>query len=131
MDVTDMEEISIMITPDDGYRVHSVTLNGVPLTDEESSSIYTITKLENDATLNAVFEDAGVSTYVNGITQDENLSVSVNGNTITVSGMTNGEAINVYNINGSLIKSTTAPSFELPAGVYLFRVSNRTFKIAI
>lgn len=131
MDVTDMEEISIKITPDDGYRVHSVTLNGEPLTDEESSSIYTLTKLENDATLNAVFEEASVSTYVDGITQDDNLNVSVNGNTITVNGIANGETINVYNINGSLIKSTSASPFELPAGVYLLRVSNRTFKIAI
>lgn len=134
IDVTDFEEVTLKITPDEGYKVHSVTLNGDEIVDAVNSSTITLNKLEKDATLNAVFiEDDETTTGLGYVEPDDNdVRLSVSNHTVNITGIEEDTAIYVYAINGTLVKTASEQSFELPGNaVYLIKVGSRSYKIAL
>lgn len=132
VDVTDLDEVKVQLTADDGYSIHSLTLDGIEQTISGNESYFTLPKLESNATLNAVFA-SDISTNVDELGYDTTpLHVSVYGNQVSISGDTKGASAYVYNTNGSLVKTTTDQCFDLNAsGVYILRIGNRSFKFAI
>lgn len=131
VDVTDLDEVKIRLTADEGYSIHSLTLNGIEQTISGNDSYFTLPKLETNTTLNAVF--TSISTNINEVGSDANsLHVSVSGSQVTISGATDDTTAYVYNTNGSLVKTTTEYCFDLNVpGVYILRIGNRSFKFAI
>jgi len=131
IEVTDLSEISIRITPDEGYKVHSVTFDGEEIPDAAASPIITLPKLEADASLNVVLEQD--LTAIDDVgSEDSDLLITVCEHTVNVCGLSEGVVIQAYSLNGSLIKSTSEQSFELPAaGIYILRIGSRSFKVAI
>lgn len=132
VDVTDLDEVKVRLTADEGYSIHSLTLDGIEQSISGNESYFTLPKLDSNATLNAVFA-SDISTNVDQIGSNANpLHVSVSGNQVTVSGETNGATAYVYNTNGNLVKATTEQCFDIStSGVYILRISNRSFKFAI
>lgn len=132
VDVTDLDEVKVRLTADEGYSIHSLTLDGIEQTISGNESFFTLPKLESNATLNAVFA-SDINNNVDDIDSDFNpLHVSVYGNQVSISGEANGATAYVYNTNGSLIKTTTEQCFDLNApGVYILCIGNRSFKFAI
>jgi len=134
IDVTNLDEITVKISPDEGYKVHSVTLNGEEMTHETTSTLLTLIKLEEDATLNAVFEkDNGSVTGIDELPSDKkDIHITTCNQTVNISGLSDGTTVYAYNINGTLLKATTESSFDLPPNeVYILRVGSRSYKIAL
>jgi len=133
VDVTDLDEVSVKITPDEGYTIHSITLNGEELSDATTSPIITLPKLEADASLNVVFEQNGISTFIDSVESDNSdLSITASNHTVNVSGLSDGTTINAYTLNGTLVNSTKELSFVLPTcGIYILRIGSRSFKVSI
>lgn len=132
VDVTDLDEVKVRLTADEGYSIHSLTLDSIEQTINGNESYFTIPKLESNATMNAVF-GSDISTNVDELGYDATpLHVSVSGNQVSISGETKGATAYVYNTNGSLIKTSTEQCFDLNAsGVYILRIGNRSFKFSI
>lgn len=132
VDVTDLDEVKVRLTADEGYSIHSLTLDGIEQTINGNESYFTIPKLESNATMNAVF-GSDISTNVDELGYDTTpIHVSVSANQVSISGETNGATAYVYNTNGSLIKTSTEQCFDLnPSGVYILHISKRSFKFAI
>lgn len=134
IDITDLKEIAVKITPDEGYKVHSVTLNGEEISDAANLDVITLTQPGADALLNAVFEkEEEIPTNIDGAGgRRDALSVTVSGHTVNVAGLDADMPVHVYALNGALIESTSEQSFELPnRGVYVLRIGSRAFKVVI
>lgn len=133
INVTGMDPVHVKVTPDEGYEIHSLTLDGIEQTIEKTGTELTLPKFTCDLTLNAVFEkDASHSGLDAAGAEDSDLHVSLYRDTVRVTGMQPGDTINVYDQNGRLVKATTAESFSLrDHGVYILCVGSKTFKFAM
>lgn len=130
INVTDMEQINLKITPDEGYIINSITLDGVE--QAHDNGVITLPKLTQNSTLNIVFS-AGTITGIESVGGDnENLKVSVANRTVTVTGTPSTHRTLIYDTNGAMIMTATEDVFDLPgAGIYILRIGSRTFKLAI
>lgn len=132
VNVTDMPEVGLKITPDDGYAVHSVTMDGEELPVDASGTVLALPALEHSSTVNVVF----VSTTPDGI---ESVSgntgsphVTVAGGSVHVHGLPQGESVKVYDQSGALVKITDDDTFSLDGnGVYILRIGGKSFKLAM
>lgn len=134
IDITGQESVTLKIIPDEGYKVHSVTINGDESSSEAKESTITILSPDGDQAVNAVFvEDRDISTNIDNIEEDSvNLHISVYNCSVSISGKSDDTTIYVYSLNGSLVKSTLEPSFELaPNSIYILRIGKQTFKVAV
>lgn len=133
INVTNLESIELKITPDSDYTVHSITVDGVEQDIAPNETILTLPALSHITTVNVVFASTGISTNIEEITDtSDSLHLTVAGNNVTVQGLQHGEIVNVYTINGESLITTCESSFALNnSGVYIVRIGERTFKIAI
>lgn len=133
INVTNLESIELKITPDPDYTVHSITVDGVEQDIAPNETLLTLPALSHSATVNVVFASIGISTNIEEITDtSHSLHLTVSGNNVTVQGLRHGELVNVYTINGESLITTCESSFTLNnSGVYIVRIGERTFKIAI
>ncbi|MDE7152869.1 MAG: Ig-like domain-containing protein [Muribaculaceae bacterium] len=132
IDVSEMEDINLKLTPDEGYLLHSLSIDGEEQTIDGNSIYLTIPKLESNSIVNAVFADE-VSTYVDNIENDiNNYHVSVFNKLVSVSGLSVGDIVKIYSSNGSLVKITNESKIELNTpGIYILRIGSHSFKFAI
>lgn len=130
INVIGMEQTDLKITPDDGYIINSISLDGVELTHD--NGVIAIPKLTENASLNIVFE-AETITGIESIDGDnEDLKVMVTDRTVAISGLQSAKRTQVYDTNGALILNTTENVFDLPrAGIYILRIGRRSLKLAI
>ena len=133
INATNLESIELKITPDPDYTVHSITVDGVEQDIAPNETLLTLPALSHSATVNVVFASTGISTNIEEITDtSDSLHLTVSGNNVTVQGLRHGELVNVYTINGESLITTCESSFTLNnSGVYIVRIGERTFKIAI
>lgn len=133
INVTNLESIELKITPDDGFDIHSITLDGVEQDMNYGKTILTLPALTESATLNAVFATPDISTNIDEVEDYEvPLHVSVSGNSISITGMSGNDSVYIYNQNGVLVKYGTGSYFTLDNhGIYILRVGNQSFKFAI
>lgn len=130
INVTDLNLVNVKITPDDGYTINSVTLDGEEQSHNDGEIL--LEKFTHNSTLNIVF----VSDECTGVESvGENsvpLKVLVSNHRVAVEGLSANQVIYVYDTNGTLIKLTTEETFELPRmGIYILRIGNKSFKVAI
>lgn len=130
INVTDLEHVSVKITPDEGYIINSVTLDGEYQSNENGE--INLPKLTRDATLNIVFASETVTGIETVDNDDAVLKVAVRDHSVIVNGLPANQEIQIYNTNGVLIKTTTDNMFDLPqSGIYILLIDRRSFKLAI
>lgn len=130
INVTETNPVKLNITPDEGYIISSITLDGVEI--EHNNGEIELTNLAYTQTLNIVFvtdENSGIEV----LSIDNNsVKVGVSGNTINVKGLQSNQIIQVYSTEGVLIKDTKEETFDLPSnGIYILRIGSKVFKLAI
>lgn len=132
INATDMTKIELKITPDEGYSIHSITIDDEEQTVESSETVLTLPALEHSSTVNAVFISTNPSGIENASESTESPHVTVSGKTIHVSNLPQGETVNVYNQNGVLVKVTSDDTFSLDKnGIYILQTAGKVFKLAI
>lgn len=130
IDVTDLNEVNMKLTPDEGYTINTVTLNGETCTHDNGKIC--LPKLTHNSTLNIVFATETITGIESANVNSEHLKVAVLNHTISIEGLTENQEIRVYDTDGLLIKATTETTFELPeSGIYILHIGHKTFKLAI
>lgn len=125
---------SCRIIEEEGWQVHSITYNGEDITDRGGKENYIQTPVvKGDAVIRVALEQR-----TTGITKPEHDSMRVLGNDkgLVIENTKRGELINVYRLNGQLLKSIRATGgsehIALPSGeVYLVKTEGKTIKIRL
>ena len=120
------------IIEEEGWRVHSITYNGEDITNKGGRENYIQTPVvKGDAVVRIALEQSQT-----GITKPEQNGVRVLGDAegIVVENAKAGELINIYCLNGQLIKSIRSKGnnvhIALPSGeIYLIKTATKTIKI--
>lgn len=125
------------IITEKGWQVSSVSFNGVDITGNITEDSYTTPLLEGDAELSVVFEmDEDEIDMVNEVGSHSQLRVSASASTIFIHN--DGSPVNsyIYTTDGKMVKSVVASYGKTvipvqPDNVYVVKVDNRTFKVAL
>ena len=129
--------ITMTFTPDNGYRVKSVKLNGTDVTANVSDNSYTISNISSDTTIEVEFEEIPPMTYALTITAEGNGAVYYDGTTIkeeiktfTVNEGTSA-TITLTPDNGYRVKSVKVNGYDMTASVannefYVRNISSAT-----
>ena len=125
---------NLQIKADEGWMIHSVTLNENDVTAEVSEDgNYTTPVISSDAVLNIVFEKGSSGIAVQS---ESPLRVLAYGNTIQVSGAETGEQIVVYSVDGKLVERVKAEhgtaTITLPENqTYIVKGQQKTVKVRL
>jgi hypothetical protein len=125
------------IITEKGWQVSSVSFNGVDVTGNITEDSYTTPLLEGDAELSVVFEmDEDEIDMVNEVGSHSQLRVSASASTIFIHN--DGSPVNsyIYTTDGNMVKTVVASYGKTvipvqPDNVYVVKVNNRTFKVAL
>lgn len=128
IDVTGLETLRLKISPDPGYELHSVTVDGVTQSVDAENDILLLPAPAENAELNAVFQQAGI-TETDDFTSD-NVEIKVSGRQVNIRGMKAGDRATIYTLAGMQVCTAANETFELAEGVYVILAGQRTFKIA-
>ena len=125
-----MESVELKITPDEGYTINSVTLDGEE--QEHNNGTIVLQKFTHNSTLNVVFIADALAGVRSVGEDDDSIEVTIFNHTVSVKGLPEGQEIYVYDTKGGLVKVTTDDRFELSkAGIYIVRIGCRTYKLAV
>ena len=83
--VSEGRNATITITPNDNYRLKSLTVNGTNVTSSVSNNQYTISNIQTDITVVTTFEQIPITTYTLSIQSSSGGTVTYNGTTISYS----------------------------------------------
>ena len=130
--VTPGGSVTFTLSPDEGYEVVNVIMNGENITDRFKNGTYTIESVRTDISIQATFKstDAVNSVYTKATTVKEvKDGIEVNNAPI-------GKQLNVYNIAGIPVKSIKITEIKfivkLPLNkAYIIKIDDRIFKIAL
>ena len=133
INTTEMAEINLKITPDEGYYIHSIMINEDELrVVEPSETFLTLPALEHSSQINVVFVSTTQNSIHNATENTIHPHITVTGKTIHVEGLSQGESVKVYNHTGILLKDTIDDTFTLEnRGIYILRAGEKSFKISI
>lgn len=134
MEVNKWNTYKFYIEPSKGWKIHLITYNGKDITSSlgTDNSIKLKDIIEN-STLSIVFE--GENTGVTP-TYDNNIKIYGNASCIVVSGASSGDEVRIYNESGTIIRNkiinSATENFYVPNNhIYIVKVSDKIFKIAI
>ena len=125
---------NLQIKADDGWEIHSVTLNEDDVTAEVASDgSYTTPVISSNSVLNIVFEKGSSSIVSQAANQ---MRVKTYGNTIRIEGAENNEQIAVYSAEGKLVKHENAEhgtaTITLPENqTYIVKGQLKTVKVRL
>lgn len=63
--------------------------------------------------------------------KNEKINITINGNIVEFTHLTQGDAVTIYNLAGQLVSQSTSKSISLPAGVYIVKINDNVSKINI
>lgn len=125
---------NFMITPADGWTIHSVTFNGQDVTSEVGADgSYTVSYINDDSELVVAFEER-ISSISSPFASNARVFASY-GN-IIVKDADQGEAIVIYDESGKMHTNTISDggtqTFDVPmSGIYIVKVGNKTVKVGL
>jgi len=131
-DIEEGKSITLSFSPDNGYRIKSVIVNGSDVTSQVTNNSFTISNIRKDTSAKIIFEAIPVTTYTLSIKATGNGSASYDGNTIRgkTSSFTVNEGTSVtitFNPdNGYRIKSVKEDGTDVTS-----YVSNGTYSISV
>lgn len=124
--------VRIGLEPSSGWVIHTVSFNGVEVTDSLVDSVFTTPPMISDGLLSVTFEL---------INQTAEMVVSpvkvyTRPSEIVVCGLIAGEAVELYGINGTVERKVLAESNEQsfsvrPGSAYLVRAGGKTVKVVL
>lgn len=122
-------DVHIELHPDEGWTVHSVTVNDEDVTDHLDGNFLVLPALQGENTMNVVYTST-TATEITDVEAANPLRVSVKRNTLTVTGKADSDIVEVHDTDGRALYIGRESTVELPAaqGVVIVRVSNQTFK---
>ena len=135
MVVENGKSYSFVITPSPGWTISSVTLNGNNVTSLLEDNRYTTPSIFDDSNLNIVYiQDE--SKEIKFVMSESIVKLSVFSGKLTIDNTGKPTNLHVYSTSGSIITSETIDtgitSIDLPTNcIYIVKVGNETFKIAI
>lgn len=116
------------------WYISSILFNEDDVTNQlDENGVFVTPELTENATINVVYSEE--STSVENMSSS-NLKVYNYNGYVTISGTTAGDSIEVFNVDGKLIKTKNANSDITPIvlpneQVYILKCNNRTFKVRI
>lgn len=128
--------VELAISTDEGWKLHSVSLNGVDLTDqvETDGNLLSLPPLGGPAVLNIAFEKT--SSAITGTLADSDMRVSARDGELRVSGLDDDAVVAVYTTSGSRVAMQKTTGGEatftgLPRGIYIVTDGHMTVKTAL
>lgn len=130
INVTDMENVKLKITPDEGYTINSVALDGEE--QEHDNGELLLQRLTHNSTLNIVFA-ASTQTGVDFVEGDNApMRITVYNHTVSIKGLSEGQQVFIYDTKGLLVKVTKNDRFELSkSGIYIVRIGSMSYMLAV
>lgn len=131
---------TINLTPAANWKVGSVKFNGADVTENVANNSYTTPVINADSKLEVAFEYDGilnVSTGIDDVVTDFNLTVYSENGIIRIQGLTPGMNVKLYTIDGAYVADATAAesslNFEVAGGTYVVLVTegNKTEAVKI
>ncbi len=135
MPVSEWDSYKFYIEAADGWKIHSVNLNGEDITDNiASDGLLRLGGIVENTVLSIAFE----ATVDVGVKRIDTNSVKVYGvgNDILVSGLKDNEVIQIYNDGGVLLRTLHANGYSMTIpmeceGVYIVKIGDKTVKVAL
>ncbi|MDE5827429.1 MAG: hypothetical protein K2H57_07655, partial [Duncaniella sp.] len=129
------QTFSCIITPDEGWKINTVTFNNKDVTsDLTDNNRYTTPALTADSELRVTFENVDSSIATVGIDATVVKVYVDNTGLVTVEGAEPGQIISAYSVSGMLIDTVTSTggidTLRLyQHGVYLIKTPVKTYKV--
>ncbi len=126
---------TFVIKPETGWKVSSVSFNGEDVTaNVATDGTYTTPSLTGDSELSIVFEQDGNA--VKDVEAGDQLRVRASGSMLFIDNEGNEVQVDIYTTDGKQVKNIEATngttSVSLQTGnIYLIRIGERTFKVAM
>lgn len=126
---------SCAITPEDGWKVNTLTFNGRDVTsDLTDDNRYTTPALTGDSELRVTFENINSSVENIGVNATSTKVYVDRSGLVTIEGIERGTVISAYAVNGQLMERVTSSgdmaTIQLcQHGIYLIQTPVKTYKI--
>ena len=134
MEVDGWSTYEFVVEPSEGWKLHSVTLNGADITSTVGAAgELRISDITENSELAITFEST--SSAISAAAAS-NARVYATGGNIVVAGAESGEPVSIYDEGGRLVSTATATgatmSIPVAAGhVYIVKLNGKTVKLAI
>ena len=128
------DTFSFKIIPQEGWRIHSLTFNGVDYTSQiDESNSFVTPQIDSDAVISIAYED-GESGIASARMEKARVLGTPNG--ISISGVSKGEDVSIYDLGGRQVFHSNAVGNEIQVplptdAVYLVKIGYQTIKIAL
>ena len=126
---------SCFITPEEGWKVNTVTFNGRDVTsDLTDDNRYTTPSLTGDSELRVTFENVNSAVENIGVNATSTKVYVDRSGLVTIEGIESGTMVSAYAINGQLVERITSSgdvaTLQLyQHGIYLIQTPVKTYKI--
>ena len=134
-DITGGETVNLSISPDAGYVLDKVLLNGADVTSSVSGNTLVISSIDGVKTVDVSFR---LSTGIDDVFGCNGGDVKVFGSDgdIVITGANTGERIDVYSVGGMKVATAYADGGDvrvkpLGNGIYIVKVGANSFKVKL
>lgn len=135
-DITGGETVNLTITPDAGYVLDKVLLNGEDVTSGVSSNTLVISNIDEVKRVEVSFRlSTGIDEVVDR-NAGEDVKVFGRDGGIVINGVNDGERIDVYSVGGMKVATAYADGGDvrvasLGCGIYVVKVGANSFKVKL
>ncbi|MDE6329624.1 MAG: leucine-rich repeat domain-containing protein [Muribaculaceae bacterium] len=127
IEVTQGDKVEVVISPEEGYKLASLTINGKDAIELLTDGILIIDSVDDSMNIEVMF---GLSSGVGELTQ-EACAISSRPGVIAIGGMIKGAAWQLYDIAGTLIYSGNDAEVAVAPGIYVVRIAGRSHRVMV
>jgi hypothetical protein len=120
---------TVTITPMNGWSLHSVTFDGIDVTDLLVDNMYKTPELHGEDVIIVIFEQKGTDSSAPFETEEQ-VHLAVSGHELIISG-NDSELVTIYDVNGTQIYQGKESHITLDSGIYIVTLCGKTYKLAI
>ncbi len=130
------KDVELAFNTDDGWRIHSVTLNGADISGQINltENLLVLPQLADAAVLNVAFEKD--TSGLHEATEESKMHVAAHDGAIHITNLYPDAIVTVYNANGQCVATLRSVDKEailtdIPSGIYIVTDGTTTVKIAL